>query len=156
MVGTMSATTSAQVGDYEGRSISAVEVVFEGSPPDQAAQAELQALVKLATNSEYSAVAARQSLQDLFASGRVAAARIEITEAPPGTGRTGPIRVRFVVRRQIVIGEVRLDIGPTTGTPISRDEIRGRLNLLEPGRRVSEQAIARSADEIQTYLRDHG
>jgi len=43
-----------------------------------------------------------------------------------------PIRVRFVVQRQIVIaGYIR--IGPTTGTPVAGDEIRARLNLLEPG-----------------------
>src|SRR5258708_1816061 len=51
---------------------------------------------------------------------------------------------------------VTLKIGPTTGTPIARDEIRARLNLLEPGRRFSVQAIERNADDIQGYLRDRG
>src|SRR6185295_18496052 len=40
--------------------------------------------------------------------------------------------------------------------PIARDEIRARLNLLEPGRRFSAASIERNADEIQTYLRDRG
>ena len=30
------------------------------------------------------------------------------------------------------------------------------MNLLEPGRRFSVQAIERNADEIQAYLRDRG
>ncbi|HVS20939.1 MAG TPA: POTRA domain-containing protein, partial [Pyrinomonadaceae bacterium] len=51
---------------------------------------------------------------------------------------------------------VTLNLAPTTGTPIARDEIRARLNLLEPGRRFSIPAIERNADEIQTYLRDRG
>jgi outer membrane protein insertion porin family len=152
----MPVTVFAQVGDYEGRPVSTVEVVLEGSPPDPDDQAEFQSLLKIVSGKEYTAVNARQSLQDLFASGRVAAARIEIAEVQPGGGRTGPIRVRFAVQRQIVIAGVTLKIGTTTGTPIARDEIRARLNLLEPGRRFSLQAIERNADDIQVYLRDRG
>ena len=149
-------TVFAQVGDYEGRPVTAVEIVLEGSPPDPSAQAEFQSLLKIVSGGEYSAVNARQSLHDLFASGRAAGARVEIVEAQPGGGRNTPIRVRFMIQRQIVIAGVTLRIGPTTGTPIARDEIRARLNLLEPGRRFSVQAIERNADEIQAYLRDRG
>jgi outer membrane protein insertion porin family len=148
--------TFAQVGDYEGRPVSTVEVVLEGSPPDPSAQAEFQSLLKIVSGGEYSAVNARISLHDLFASGRVASARVEIVEVQPGGGRNSPIRVRVIVQRQIVIAGVTLRIGPTTGTPIARDEIRARLNLLEPGHRFSVQAIERNADEIQAYLRDRG
>ena len=145
----------AQVGDYEGRPVAAVEVVLEGSPVDPVAQSEFQSLVKIVAGGEYSAVKARQSLHDLFASNRVASGRIEIIAAQPG-GRNSPISVRFVIQRQIVIAGVSLRIGAVTGTPIARDEIRARLNLLEPGRRFSILAIERNADEIQAYLRDRG
>ncbi len=133
--------------------MAAVEVTFEGSPPDPTAQAEFQSLLKVVAGGEYSAVKAHQSLQDLFASGRIASGRVEITEV--GTGRDAPVRVRFVVQRQIVIAGVSLTIVPPTA-PIAKDEIRARLNLLEPGRRFSVQAIERNADEIQAYLRDRG
>ena len=146
-------STLAQVGDYEGRPVAAVAVTFEGSPPDPTAQAEFQSLLKIVAGGEYSAVKAHQSLQDLFASGRVASGRVEITEV--GTGRSAPVRVRFVVQRQIVIAGVSLTVIPLTAS-IAKDEIRARLNLLEPGRRFSVQAIERNADEIQVYLRDRG
>ncbi len=148
-------TTMAQVGDYEGRPVASVEIVLEGSPPDPAAQTEFQSVLKIVSGQEYSTVDARQSLHLLFASGRVAAARIEIVEVPGGDHHS-PIRVRFIVQRQIIIAGVTLRIGATTGTPIARDEIRARLNLLEPGRRFSVLAIERNADDIQTYLRDRG
>ncbi|HEY3103454.1 MAG TPA: POTRA domain-containing protein, partial [Pyrinomonadaceae bacterium] len=144
----------AQVGAYEHRSVTAVEVVLEGTPADASAVAEFQSLVRIRAGGEYTAVAARQSLQDLFASDRVASARIEVTEGPGATG--GPIRVRFVVRRQLVIAGVTLRVGEAIGVPIATDEIRARLNLLEPGRRLSVLAIERNADEIQAYLRDRG
>src|SRR5437660_11272100 len=106
----------AQVGDYEGRPVAAVEVTFEGSPHDPTAQAEFKSVLKIVAGGEYSAVKAHQSLQDLFASGRVASGRVEITEA--GTGGNAPVRVRFVVQRQIVIAGVTLRLAPTLGTPI--------------------------------------
>src|SRR5437016_2068078 len=130
----MPMTTLAQIGDYEGRPVASVEVFLKGSPADASAQAEFRSLLKILPNTEYSAVAARQSLLDLFASGRVATAQIEITEAEAGAGQNRPVRVSFVIERQIVISGVSLRLTPATGTPVARDEIRARLNLLEPGR----------------------
>jgi outer membrane protein assembly complex protein YaeT len=143
----------AQTADYEGRPVSSVEIVLEGSPPDEIVQAELLSLLKLTRNTNYSTVNVRDSLQALFDSSRVASARVEVIDPPPGTG---PIRVRFLVQRQVVLGEIILDLGPTTGTPISADELRARLNLLEPGRRFSKQTLVRNSDEIQSYLRERG
>jgi outer membrane protein assembly factor BamA len=144
--------TDARIEDYEGRQITSIEVVFEGSPPDAAAQTEFLSLLKVAPNTEFSAVRVRDSLQSLFDSGRVANARVEVV----GEGKTGPIKLRFVVQRQVQIGEVRFELGPVTGTPISTDELRARLNLTQPGTRLSKQITIRNADEIQVYLRDRG
>ncbi len=97
----------------------------------------------------------RDSLQALFDSGRVANARVEVIEE--GATRTGPVRLRFVVQRQVQIGDVRIELaGAVTGSPISVDEIRARLNFVQPGTRLSKQLILRNADEIQVYLRDRG
>ncbi|MFN2455378.1 MAG: POTRA domain-containing protein [Pyrinomonadaceae bacterium] len=140
--------------DYEGRVIASVEVAIEGAPRDAATETELSALLRVAPNTEYSAVRVRESLQALIDSGRVSFARVE---ASPAVAANSPIRLRFIVRRQALVGEVLLDITPATGgTPVSEDELRGRLNMLEPGMRFSEQSLKRSADSIQTYLRDKG
>ncbi len=145
----------AQVGDYEHRPVTSVEVVLEGTPADAAAVAEFQTLLRIKAGADYTAVAARQSLQDLFASDRIANARIEITETQPGTAGSS-VRVRFVVQRQLVIAGVTVNVGVPSGVPLATDEIRARLNLLEPGRRLSLLSIERNADEIQAYLRDRG
>ena len=144
----------ARIEDYEGRPVTAVEVVIEGSAADANIQAELLALLKVSGNTQFSAVRVRDSLQALFDSGRVANARVEVIEE--GTPRTGPVRLRFVVQRQVQIGEVRIELGTVTGTPISVDELRGRLNFVQPGTRLSQQVILRNADEILVYLRDRG
>ena len=149
------AATDARIEDYEGRTITSIELVFEGTPEAPAAQADLLTLLKVAANTPLSAVRVRDSLQSLFESGRVANARVEVFEAD--ATRTGPVRLRFVVQRQVQIGEVRIELaGPVTGTPISTDEVRARLNFVQPGTRLSKQLISRNADEIQVYLRDLG
>ncbi len=140
--------------EYEGRIITSVEIVFDGSPPESAAQADFLSIIRVAPNTAFSAVRVRDSLQALFDSGRVANARVEVIEGSPP--KTGPLQLRFVIQRQVQIGEVRLQLGPVTGTPISEDELRARLNLTQPGARLSRQIILRNADEIQVYLRDLG
>ena len=145
----------ARIEDYEGRQITSVELVFEGTPDNPTVQAELSSQLKVAANTPYSAVRVRDSLQALFDTGRVANVRVEVFEE--GAARTGPVRLRFVVQRQVQIGDVRIEIaGPVTGSPISVDEIRARLNFIQPGTRLSRQLIQRNADEIQVYLRDRG
>ncbi len=144
----------ARIEDYEGRQITAVELVFEGTAAAPNAQADFIALLKVAPNTAYSAVHVRESLQALFDSGRVANARVEVIEE--GAARTGPVRLRFVVQRQVQVGEVRIDLGTVTGSPISTDELRTRISFAQSGNRLTKQLIVRNADEIQTYLRDRG
>ncbi len=147
-------TKDARIEDYEGRQITAVELVFEGTANEPAAQAEFISLLKVAPNTQFSAVRVRESLQSLFDSGRVQNARVEVVEE--GGTRTGPVRLRFVVQRQVLIGDVRIELAPVAGTPISADELRARLNFVESSNRLSKQLILHNADEIQVYLRDRG
>jgi outer membrane protein insertion porin family len=140
--------------EYEGRLIAAIEVAFEQSPADASAQSEFLSLLKVTQNTPFSAVRVRDSLQALFDSGRVANARVEVFDVE--ASKTGPVRLRFVIQRQVLIGEVIIDLGAAIGTPISEDELRARLILLQPGARFSRQLLNRHADEIQVYLRDRG
>ena len=148
-------TRNVRIEDYEGRQITGVELVFEGTANEPNAIAEFIALLKVAPNTQFSAVRVRDSLQALFDSERVANARVEVIEG--GANRTGPVRLRFVVQRQVQIGDVRIELaGAVTGSPISVDEMRTRLNFVQTGNRLTNQLILRNADEIQVYLRDRG
>ena len=151
------AWASSTFEEYEGRLISSIEITFEGSPPDPSAEAEFLSIIGILPNSEFSAVSIRKSLQDLFNSERVANARVEVLE---GTGQSGsargPLRLRYVIARQVQIGDVRFEITPPVGTPISEDELRARVNLSQPGTRLTKQIIIRNTDELLVYLRDRG
>jgi len=91
--------------------------------------------LKVAPNTEYSATRVRDSLEALFRSSRVRRRAWKSRSQSQG----GPVRVRFIVQRQIVVADIKLDIGAVTGAPIAADELRARLNLLRAGARVSKQ-----------------
>ncbi len=145
---------SSTFEQYEGRTVVAVEVVFEGSPSDPPAEAEFLSIIRIPPNSEFSAVTVRNALQALFDSERVANARVEAFDV--GGGVRGPIRLRFVIQRQIQIGDVRFEITPGVGVAISEDELRARVNLSLPGTRLSRQIVLRNTNELLIYLRDVG
>ncbi|MDQ2921136.1 MAG: hypothetical protein M3R52_05950, partial [Acidobacteriota bacterium] len=148
---------SSNFEDYEGRLISSIEIVFEGSPPDPSAESEFLSIIKIIPNQEFSAVSIRKSLQELFDSQRVANARVEVLEQAGQNGSSrGPIRLRYVIARQVQIGDVKFELTAPGGTPISEDELRARVNLTQPGARLTKQVIVRNTDELQVYLRDRG
>jgi outer membrane protein insertion porin family len=138
---------------YEGRNVVSVEVVFEGAPRDERAEADLRALLTVAPNTPFAAARVRESLLALFDSGkgRVANARVEATDA----GANG-VALRFIVRPQVRVTRVAIDLTAPPASGVTADDIRTRLNLLETGARVSEQVLRNNADLIQAYLRDHG
>jgi outer membrane protein insertion porin family len=157
-----SLAAAPDTGDYEGRIITSVEVVIEGSPRDGAAEAEFLSLLQVAKGTQYTAVRVRESLQALFDSGLISDARVEVgencrtTTGNGGSSANSPLCVRFIVKRQVKVGEVKLSLNLPLNSPISEDEMRARLNMLEPGARISEQILKNNADLIQAYLRDKG
>src|SRR5262245_49696101 len=57
--------TNARLEEYEGRMVVAIDLSFENSPPDTAAQTEFSSLLKIVSGTEFSAVRVRDSLQAL-------------------------------------------------------------------------------------------
>ncbi len=154
LVSSISASARSILDEYEGRTISSIEITFEGSPSDPVAESEFLSIIKILPNAQFSAVAVRDSLQALFDSERVANARVEVLDAAANTN--GPIRLRFVIQRQVQIGDVKFEIATPAGVPITQDELRARLNLSQPGTHLSKQIVSHNADELQVYLRDRG
>jgi outer membrane protein insertion porin family len=149
-------TTTTSTTGARGHATAAATTTTSSSsaPRDQAVESELLSLLHVAPNSVYSILRIRESLEALFREGSVACARVEVNEVG---GAGSPLRLSFIVRRQVRVGEVKLDLGVLPpGAPISEDELRARLNMLEPGERVSVQTLRNNADLIQAYLRERG
>ena len=76
----VTANADSILQEYEGRTITSIEITFEGSPSDPSAEVEFLSIIKLIPNTQFSAVAVRDSLQALFDSERVASARVEVVD----------------------------------------------------------------------------
>ena len=142
---------------YEGRAVESVTLEVEGASVDEAALGELRARLRVAAGGTFSAVLVRESLQALFDTGRVADARVEARDAAgPGPDGRPRVALRFLIRPQVSVAGVRFEIGADAGAAITEDELRSRVTLLEPGKRLTEAALRENADAVQAYLRDRG
>jgi outer membrane protein assembly complex protein YaeT len=142
---------------YEGRTVESVTLEVEGASLDEAALGELRGRLRVAAGAVFSAVLVRESLQALFDTGRVADARVEARDAA-GTGPDGRPRVtlRFVMRPRVSVEGVEFTIHSTPGADVSEDELRSRVTLLEPGKRLNDTALRENAEAIVAYLHDRG
>src|SRR5215212_6478541 len=142
---------------YEGRTVESVTLEVEEASLDETALAELRARLRVAAGATFSAVLVRESLQALFDTGRVANVRVEARDAP-GAGADGRPRValRFVMRPRVAVERVEFTIGADSGAEITEDELRSRVTLLEPGKRLNEAALRENAEAIVAYLHDRG
>lgn len=148
------AVAQTDLGRYEGRAISDIEITFENTPPDEATARELRAIMRLAPRSEYRAVRVREALQRIFDSELIAAAQVEVR--PVSEAANAPVLVRFAVRRPKRVSEIAFDVALPRNSPVTEDALRSRITALEPGGRVSEKLLGDNADAIQEYLRERG
>ncbi|HEY0169690.1 MAG TPA: POTRA domain-containing protein [Pyrinomonadaceae bacterium] len=142
---------------YEGRTIESVALEVEDASVDEAALGELRARLRVAAGAVFSAVLVRESLQALFDTGRVAAARVEARDAAGGGADGRPrVALRFVYRPQVSVAGVEFQIADVPRAGVGEDELRSRVTLLEPGKRLTEAAMRENAEAIVAYLHDRG
>jgi outer membrane protein insertion porin family len=141
---------------YEGRTVERVDVDVEDASVDEAGLAEFRSRIKVAAGRPFSAVLVRDSLQALFETRRVADARVEARDVAAAAGGQPRVALRFVIRPQVVVAGVNFQIGADAGAEITEDELRSRVTLLQPGKRLSEQLLRENADSLAAYLRDRG
>ncbi|HJQ34018.1 MAG TPA: POTRA domain-containing protein, partial [Pyrinomonadaceae bacterium] len=142
---------------YEGRAVESVSLEVEEASLDEAALGELRAHLKVAAGGTFAAVLVRESIQALFDSGRVADVRVEARDAAaPGPDGKPRLALRFVIRPQVSVAGVEFEIGADFGAEITEDELRSRVTLLEPGKRLTEQSLKENAEAIVAYLHDRG
>src|SRR5947209_15027986 len=141
---------------YEGRTVESVEVAVEDASVDEAGLAEFRSRIRVVAGRPFSAVLVRESLQNLFETRRVADARVEARDVAAGAGGQPRVALRFVIRPQVVVAGVTFEIGADFGAEITEDELRSRVTLLEPGKRLSDQLLKENADAVAAYLRDRG
>ena len=93
----------------------------------------------------------REAIERLYDTREVAAV---VVEAAPAAN--GAVNVRFVVRRKPQAQRVTVELPEDDDSKVTEQDLLFRLNLLDPGTAVTEQALQTNADMILEYLRDRG
>ena len=131
--------------EFFGRRITSVEIVIEDL--GVSATNEMRSLLEVSPGQVYSSVRIHDSLIKLFRSGLVSNARVEATNQG-----TDGVALKFLISPQ-----ARIDTIVFEGEPIfSVTELRSRLNNLEPGTKLSTNAVNRGLDVLLAYYSSHG
>jgi outer membrane protein insertion porin family len=133
------------LGDFIGRRVVRVSIEIEGSPGSN--MGELQYLLEVSANQDYSPVRIHDSLVRLHKSGLISSARVE---AEP-VGADG-VALKFVVRPQARVDSVIFE----GNTEFPASELRSRLNEEDTGDKLSPGAVARGLAELQAYYTSRG
>ncbi|REJ75923.1 MAG: hypothetical protein DWQ47_09840 [Acidobacteria bacterium] len=145
------AMASFSQGDLEDRRIARIDIEFEESSPDESVEGQFRAAVTNALGPIYSSVRVRSALEALYDTDRIVSSVVEAE-------RVGDeqVIVRFIVKRKSRVRRVEVNVIEPAGSPITEAEIQLRLNLLAPGRTISEKVLDDNASAILTYLRARG
>ena len=147
----LGAAAIAQSPDYENRPISEVVVAFEGADRDISASEQFRREAVDALGSTYSAVRVRDAIDRLYRTRQIASISVEATEAA-----NNALRLRFLIKRKTQAKRVIVLIEPEENDDVTEQELLSKLDLMDPGSAITEQALRKNADAILEYLRDRG
>ncbi len=132
-------------GEFLGRRVVSVDVVIEGAADSPTN--DIKSLLAVVIGQIFSPVNIHDSLYKLYSSGLIASARVE-AEAIGADG----VAIHFIVKPQ-----ARVDSIVFEGEPIfSVNELRGRLNELDTGIKLSPSTVSRGLDDLQAYYSERG
>jgi outer membrane protein insertion porin family len=136
---------------YENRTISNVNIVFEGNDRDISAAQQFELIAKNALGTTYSTVKVRDAIQALYNSKNIVSAIVGVTEIGSNN-----LDLRIVIKRKVRAEKVTILVGDTTGTEVTEQQLLLRVNLLNPGTSITDQTLRDNADLILDYLRNRG
>ncbi len=143
-------TANAQT-QFEGREIRNVSVTFEGTDRNIAAVEQFRAIARDALGERYSAVKVRDAIERLYGTGDITSTVVEAAEVGSAS-----VDLRFIVRRKTRAQRVVVNIPESDDSGITEQELLLRLDILEPGKAVTEAALENNASAILEYLRERG
>lgn len=138
-------------GQFEDRAIRNVEIAFEGTDRNAAAVEQFRMIARSAVGERYSAVRVRDAIERLYGTNEISTVAVEAEDAAAGA-----VDLRFVIRRKTRAQRVSVNITDENNDDVTEQELLVRLDILEPGRAVSQATLENNASAILEYLRQRG
>ena len=145
------ASVFAQQGRFEDRAIRNVTITFEGTDRNVAAVEEFRMIAREAVGDRYSTVRVREAIERLYNTREIANITVEAEDAAAGA-----VDLRFIIRRRTRAQRVAVNITEEDNNDVTEQELLVRLDILEPGRAVTQGTLENNASNILEYLRDRG
>ncbi|MEW6731555.1 MAG: outer membrane protein assembly factor BamA [Acidobacteriota bacterium] len=142
----MPVVTSAQsVTQFQGKRIARVEIGFEGLK-ETADQGEFFDIINILPGEEYSVGKIREAILKLYKSGRAANVKVQANNSANG------VILQFLVTRQLRVDKVTF-----SGQLIFPEmDLQPRVVGLDPGAKVSQPNIDRSAENLVEFYQETG
>ena len=138
-------------GQFEGRAIRNVTITFEGTDRNLAAVEEFRLIAREAVGDRYSTVKVREAIERLYNTREIADITVEAQD-----GAAGAVDLRFLIRRRTRAQRVAVNITDEENNNVTEQELLVRLDILEPGKAVTQATLENNASNILEYLRDRG
>lgn len=136
---------------YENRTISRIDITFEGSDRDVSAAEQFRSVATSALGDRYSTVRLRDALERLYDTDRIVSATIEASLVGESD-----VSLRFVIKRKSIARKIQVVVGRTVGEAVTEQDLRLQINLLTPGSTISDKVLDENSNLILTYLRERG
>lgn len=143
-------TFAAAQSNYEGKTISTIEIAFDSAEQNGPEAEEFRVIAQNAVGAKYAAVRVRDAIEKLYATDRLASITVSATEAAANS-----VGLTFTLKRKTQASKVSIEL-ISDKNDITEADILNRLNLLEPGKAISEATLNANATRILEYLRDQG
>jgi outer membrane protein insertion porin family len=137
--------------NFDGREVTNITIDFSRQGGDTSAAETYLATARKYVGERYSATGVRDAIDSLYASKQIATVVVEATPV----GANG-VSLRFVIKRVTSASKVRVNVVGGDEADVTEQELLLRLNLLESGAVLTDEALRKNADIIQEYLRDRG
>ena len=136
---------------FENRTISSVNIVFDGKDRDDSAAQQFELIARNALGAKFSAVKLRDAIQALYNSEKIVSATVDATEIGQND-----LNLRFLIKRKVRAEKINVVISDGNGKSVTEQQLLLRLNLLNPGTAITDQTLRNNADLILEYLRERG
>lgn len=137
--------------EFEGGRIETIDVTVDGAPAINGTGEAFIRTIREAVGETYAAVRVRDSLAQLYEQ-----RDIELVEISALRLASGNVGLTYSIKRKARAKRVTLEIEPVTEGKVTEQELIYKLDLLDPGAVISDDALAKNATAILEYLREKG
>ncbi len=142
---------AAAQNPYENRTISRIDITFQGADRDVSAAEQFRSVAGDALGETYSTVRVRDAIEKLYETDRIVSASVEASLVGDSQ-----VSLRFLILRKSIVRKTSVILANSIGEEVTEQELRLQINLLSPGTTISDKILRENSNQILTYLRDRG